>query len=104
MGIATVKDRTRGDGQSIPRRRHGEQFRFGTASRRVGRNIAAVNGVGAVSGLDKAELTDRRARFAGGVRCRRCSGERCSAYRDLGTRAGQSVLSPADLTEYKLSG
>ncbi len=33
---------------------------------------------------------DRRARFVGRIRRRRCSGERCSAYRDLGT-CGRSV-------------
>ena len=82
--------RTRGDGQSIPRRRHGEQFRFGTASRRVGHRHRRGQRCRRGERSGQGRTDDRRARFVGRIRRRRCAGERCSAYRDLGTR-GRSV-------------
>eukprot|EP01133_Synstelium_polycarpum_P022886 gene22886-27445_t len=69
----------------------------------LGTDIAAVNGVGAVSGLDKAELTiDGRGSLAGfGVDAARVKGVLRTEISV--PAAGQLVLSPADLTEYKLS-
>lgn len=69
----------------------------------LGTDIAAVNGVGAVSGLDKAELTiDGRGSLAGfGVDAARVK-DVLRTEISVPT-AGQFVLSPADLTDYKLS-
>lgn len=103
MGIATVKEAAPAamDSQfpvdvmvsssgSAPLPAVGHRHRRGQRCRR-----------GERSGQGRTD--DRRARFVGRIRRRRCAGERCSAYRDLVPAAGQLVLSPADLTEYKLS-